>query len=442
MSTRFPSGGMPGFVSVVIFRAIVHTIALACTFAAIKRLRLVEVFYYLVQSIVILAVVIIFGGSIFVRLAFKGHRVVQDHSYAPSVTVLMSCFNEGQAVYETIKKVLESEYPADNLHVVAIDDCSSDDSWDWMQKAAAGHPNVRVIRNQQNLGKPKSLLKALSFADTELILNIDSDGALHPRAIIELSSCFVDPKVGAVGGNVMVRNSTKNWLTQLQTLQYTTTFQFSKVGETFSGSVSCISGAIFMVRKAIYDKIQPQIKARRWMGHEVKDGEDRFMTNLILMEGYNTIINNRAKVFTDVPSDFSHFFSQQLRWRRGTVRLFLWSLQWNVITKMIKMITPLAFVKFYLITLILIMWPILLASTLVALGIGPFILAKLSLVVLSAVVSGIAYIWAKTIGNELHLGPLPFMILPIWMVVDLFVLTILSTFTLTSTSWETRGSTI
>lgn len=400
-----------------------------------------EILYHSVESIVLFALVMIFCGSMFVRLAFRGHRVLQDHSHTPSVTVLMSCFNEGQAVYETIKTVLESDYPAGNLYVIAIDDCSKDDSWTWMQKAATGHPNVRVIRNETNLGKPKSLLKALSLANTELILNIDSDGALHPRAILELASCFVDPRVGAVGGNVMVRNSKTNWLTQLQTLQYTNTFQFSKVGETFSGSVSCISGAIFMVRKVIYDKIRPQIETRNWFGHEVKDGEDRYMTNLILLEGYRTIVNNRAKVFTDVPSTFLHFFSQQIRWRRGTVRLFLWSLSPANFMKLSHVLTPVAFIKMYMINLVLMIWPTLIISMLIAVGIGPFIFAKLSLIILSSTISGLSYTVAKSIGNPIHLDPVPFIILPIWMVVDLFFITILATFTLTSTSWETRGST-
>lgn len=397
-----------------------------------------DLFYQLVESIVILAVVLIFCGSMFVRLAFKGHRVKQDYTYTPTVTVLMSCFNEGQAVYETIKKVLESNYPPEKLFIVAVDDCSKDDSWGWMQKAAEGHPNVRVIRNEKNLGKPKSLLKALSMADGELILNIDSDGVLHHRAIIELASCFVDPRVGAVGGNVMVRNSNTSWLTQLQTLQYNTAFQMSKINETFSGSVSCISGAIFMVRRQIYETLRPEILGRNWLGFEVKDGEDRFMTNLIINLGYQTIVNNRAKVFTDVPDNFKAFFSQQIRWRRGFVRMLLWSLQYDNFKLKIKNTSPFAIFRFYTMCLLMFVIPALIMWVLITQGLFMLVMFKLQALILMAIVHGVNYLIARNIGNDIHLGVIPFVIAPMWMLVDLTLLTALALFTLTSVSWETR----
>ena len=395
--------------------------------------------YHIVEAYVALTLIAVFAGSLFVRIAFRAHKVTQDFDYQPAVTVLMSCFNEGKAVFDTIKYVLNSDYEDGKLFIVAIDDCSSDDSWEWMKKAAEGHPNVSVIRNEVNLGKPKSLLKALSMANTELILNIDSDGTLHHRAVKELASCFVDSTVGAVGGTVMVRNSKVNWLTQLQTLQYNTAFQISKIGETFSGAVNCISGALFMVRREIYNKVRPQIETRSWAGHEVKDGEDRFMTNLIIIEGYKTILNTRAKVLTDVPETFSKFFSQQLRWRRGIVRLFLWSMRAGPMSSLVSRQTPLSVFKFYALCLVLLLWPLFICWLLVTSGIQAFILMKLSLLLLSMMTAGTGYIIAKNIGNDIHIDTSTFITMPLWMVIDMFFLTLLALGTLNSTSWETRA---
>jgi cellulose synthase/poly-beta-1,6-N-acetylglucosamine synthase-like glycosyltransferase len=397
-----------------------------------------DIFYPLVQSIVILAMVLIFFGSMFVRLVFKGHRMPQDYSHTPTVTVLMSCFNEGEAVYQTIKTVLESDYPADKLFIVAVDDCSKDDSWEWMQKAAEGHANVTVIRNEKNFGKPKSLLKALALSNSELILNIDSDGVLHKRAIIELTSCFIDEKVGAVGGNVMVRNSETNWLTQLQTLQYNTAFQMSKVTETFAGAVSCISGAIFMIRRQIYVDMIPAIKGRNWLGFEVKDGEDRFMTNIVINMGYTAVVNNRAKVFTDVPENFKSFFSQQIRWRRGFVRMLIWSLKFKNLRDKLKHTTPFSFFRFYMMCLLMFMIPAMISWVLITHGIVALVLFKLQAVILMICVHGLNYLIAKSIGNPIHLGITPFIVAPFWMLVDLTLLTALALLTLTSVSWETR----
>lgn len=397
-----------------------------------------DIFYQLVETIVILAVILIFGGSLFVRLTFSAHRVKQDHTLTPTVTVLMSCFNEGQAVYETIQKVLESDYPTDKLSVIVIDDCSKDDSWKWIQDAASGRSNVRVFKNEHNLGKSKSLLRALKMADGELILNVDSDGALHHRAIRELASCFVDEKIGGVGGNIMVRNANKNALTEMQALQYNMAFQISKVGETFSGSVNCISGALFMIRRSLYDRIAPSIESRSWLGMEVKEGEDRFMTNLILNLGFRTVINNRAKVFTDVPESFSAFFSQQLRWRRGFFRTFLWMMNPRIVKAKVNKTSVYSLVRLYGTALLAFLIPSLILWILMTHGIVMLIMMKLYLMLLICVISSISYVIATHIGNPLKLSAVPFLMLPLWTLVDLTFITALAGLTLGSASWETR----
>lgn len=394
--------------------------------------------HYVAETLVILTLIMITCGSLFVRFAFGSHKLKQDYSHAPTVTVMMSCFNEGESVYTTIKSVIDCDYPKDRLFVIAIDDCSKDESWKWMQKAAADFPNVIVSRNEHNLGKPKSLLRALSMAKTELILNIDSDCGLHPDSIKELASCFIDKKVGAVGGVVLVRNSQVNWLTQMQTLQYNTTFQIAKIGETHSGSVNCISGCLFMVRKQIYDDIMPAIKSRTFMGYEVKDGEDRYMTNLIIAQGYKTLVNLKARVYTDVPEKFSQFFSQQLRWRRGFVRMFIWSMKPSVITDKIEKVSMIAFMKHYAMCSMLLIMPLFVVWLHTSEGFMNFISLKISLLIVIFSVYAIGYAMTLSDGNDIRIGPLAFLVTPFWMAIDLFFLTVLAFATLTSVSWETR----
>lgn len=374
----------------------------------------------------------------FIRLAYRGHRVPQDYKYEPTVTVLMSCFNEGKAVYDTIKYILESDYPKDKITVIAVDDCSKDDSWVWMQNIAKLYPNVMVFRNTENKGKAHSLLFAFEKSDSELILIIDSDGELDKNAIKELTSCFFNPVVGGVGGCVRVRNASDNWLTQMQTLQYNSVFQLAKVGETFTGSVSCISGAIFMLRSSIYNNIQADIKTRTWLGYEVKEGEDRFMTNLILHLGYKTIVNNKAKVFTDVPNNFKQFFSQQLRWRRGFCRILLWSVKPTIFIKNVKTLKSIPLFRLYFLSMLAFIAPALITWLLISSSIEQIIFMKLQLLVLFSVVHGINYITAKMEGSNISLGTLAFIMLPLWILIDMTIITAISIFTLTSVSWETR----
>src|ERR1700692_1435787 len=126
--------------------------------------------------------------------------VKKDYSYQPTVSVLMPCFNEGKTVYQTIESISKSNYPNDRFEVIAQDDCSVDDSYEWMLKAQRDFSNiqVRVGRNTANSGKAGTVCNALQHSVAELMISIDSDCIFHPDAIRELAACFLEPKIGSV----------------------------------------------------------------------------------------------------------------------------------------------------------------------------------------------------------------------------------------------------
>jgi hyaluronan synthase len=228
----------------------------------------------------------------------------RDYSYEPTVSILLPCFNEGRAVYETIESICRSDYPKEKFEIVAIDDCSSDDSYDWIRKAQDDFSEVRIhsARNAQNCGKAESQSNALDM----------STG---------------DRKIGAVGGAVGVRNLNKNIFTVCQALIYAENFHFLKVFENWTQSVICLSGCMLAVRRDLFVKIQPRIAARHFFGLKVKDGEDRFLTHMVQLEGYGTVINPRARCLTNVPDNLPTLWNQQIRWQRSGIRDFCFTLR-------------------------------------------------------------------------------------------------------------------
>lgn len=250
--------------------------------------------------------------------------VTKDYSLEPTVTVICPVFNEGQAVYLTIASIAQSNYPNDKVELIAIDDCSTDDSYYWILKAQEDFTNlrIRVDRNEQNLGKARTQSIALRRSDAELILCIDSDAIFAPDAIRELAACFVDPRVGAVGGAVGVRNANQNVLTSCQAMIYAENFLLLKQSENWTRSVICLSGCMLAIRRELFVKIEPKIAARNFCGLGVKDGEDRFLTHMVQMEGYGTVINPKARCLTRVPDSLGSLWNQQIRWQRSGIRDF------------------------------------------------------------------------------------------------------------------------
>jgi len=146
-------------------------------------------------------------------------QVKKDYTLQPTVSVLLPCFNEGPAVYDSIKSIRESDYPVDRLEIICVDDCSADSSYEWMLKAAAEFQNVQVHKNAHNLGKNKTVLHALSYSKSDMVISIDSDTVFAPDTVKELMACFADPFIGAVGGAVGLRNVNESIVTSFQAFQ-------------------------------------------------------------------------------------------------------------------------------------------------------------------------------------------------------------------------------
>jgi hyaluronan synthase len=265
------------------------------------------------------------------KWSVPGAKVKKDYSYQPTVSVILPCYNEGKAVYQAIESISHSNYPRDKFEVIAQDDCSVDDSYQWMLQAQRDFTNLRVIvdRNAVNSGKARSVCNALSHSTAEIVISVDSDCIFDPDAIRELTACFNEPgaKIGAVGGRVGVSNPNDGVITAIQTFIYYAAFHLYKVPENWTRSVGCISGCLFAIRRELLLKIEPVVRERHWFGVPVNQGEDRFMTHLVLLEGYGTYLNHDALCWTTVPGTLGQLFKQQLRWRQSILRDLFFTLK-------------------------------------------------------------------------------------------------------------------
>lgn len=253
--------------------------------------------------------------------------VKKDYSYLPTVSVLMPCYNEGKTVYETIASISKSSYPREKFEVIAVDDCSKDDSYGWMLKAQADFSHVTVLHNEHNSGKADTVLNALRSSQSEIVITIDSDCIFAKNTMQELVACLADSTIGAVGGRVGVKNVNTNVLTRAQTFTYYMTFHVLKTIESWTKTVACISGCLFAIRRELYLNAEDNIRRRNWLGVHVNEGEDRYLTHQVLLQGYGTYINSEAQCWTTVPDTFGQLFKQQLRWRRGALRDFFMTMR-------------------------------------------------------------------------------------------------------------------
>jgi hyaluronan synthase len=371
-----------------------------------------------------------------VKLSMPDAGLKKDYSFEPEISILLPCYNEGQTVYDTIASISASNYPLHKMEIVAIDDCSVDDSFEWMLKAKQDFPglSIRASRNLENSGKARTVCRALRQASGEIVLSIDSDCIFDPNAVRELMACFCDPMIGGVGGAVGVRIVNRNTATKIQTFVYYTNFRLIKALENPTRSVICISGCMFAIRRSLMLELEPIVRERTWFGIPVNDGEDRFLTHQILLRGYGTVINTAAQCWTTVPEDMGTLFKQQVRWQRSGVRDFLLTLRTlprHVCTVHPNAIYSVFFPTLAAITSIVVI--VLFPSNNI-----PFWVAPTVLVSYAAGAAVFHRIVRRHNPEQAVLSPLTLASFAVWIVAGRLV-EIIALLTLDSQDWGTRG---
>ena len=233
-----------------------------------------------------------------VILFFK-YRPVEgcDDAQLPTCTVIVPAYNEGSMVLKTLESVLQSDYPADKLQIIAIDDGSVDDTWTWMEKAAAeSNGRIEAVRLIKNAGKRRALYEGFIRSKADVLVTIDSDSLIDPETIRCLVSPFVsDKKVGAVAGNVVVLNRQKDIIPRMLDVSFAFSFEFLRASQSVVNTVFCTPGALSAYRRQPVMRgfgrmAQPNLlgtagENRRGPRHDQLDFENRLSCDLPIQRG-------------------------------------------------------------------------------------------------------------------------------------------------------------
>jgi hyaluronan synthase len=261
---------------------------------------------------------IVIAGYIFSRFVLAAiYKPPRDAGLEPTIAIVVPAFNEGNAVVRTIDSCCTIAYPPEKVELVAINDGSTDDTWEQMNRAAARYPGrVKCIDLGHNQGKRAAMAAGIRATDAEILVFVDSDSMPAPWAVRKLVQGFADPKVGAVSGLTYLRNANANVLTHMQAASYYVSFQLLKAAESVVNAVSCASGCFAAYRRSAVMPILDQWEHQTLLGRPWLHGDDRALTNMVLRR-WKVIYDSEAEVWTDAPDRYHKFFKQQLRWQKS-----------------------------------------------------------------------------------------------------------------------------
>lgn len=117
---------------------------------------------------------------------------------SPLVSILLPVYNGQPYLSEAIESVLSQKYV--NLEVIAVDDCSKDQSVKVLKKFKAKDKRVKIYKNINHYGLTTSLNRALNKAKGEFIAFMPQDGRSSLERIgKQVSFLSSNPQIAAVG---------------------------------------------------------------------------------------------------------------------------------------------------------------------------------------------------------------------------------------------------
>ncbi len=234
---------------------------------------------------------------------------LEDIGSGQKVSIIIPIFNEEFYLEETLLSVTELNY--DNYEIIVINDGSTDNSLQIIEKIAKSHP-IKIINNKKNEGKAAALNRAVKYAESEVILFLDADAIPEVNILSHIMPHFDTKRVAAVTGNPRVRN-VSSLLCCLQMLEFTSIISLMRRSQNLWGALMTVSGVIVAVsKKALLDVggFKPNMST-----------EDICLAWDLQRAGYQIKYDSNAVVWMTVPSKLTSFVKQRMRWAKGLMEV-------------------------------------------------------------------------------------------------------------------------
>jgi glycosyltransferase involved in cell wall biosynthesis len=118
------------------------------------------------------------------------------------LSILIPVYNERTVAERSISLVLAAPLPEEmDRELIIVDDCSTDGTWDILQRLASAFPEIRLFRHEKNAGKGAAVRTAISKATGDFSIIQDADLEYDPAEYPRLLRPLLDGNADAVFGS-------------------------------------------------------------------------------------------------------------------------------------------------------------------------------------------------------------------------------------------------
>jgi glycosyltransferase involved in cell wall biosynthesis len=201
-----------------------------------------------------------------------------NKNFTPFVSIIVPVYNDETRIGTCIKALLRQTYPAVNLEIIIVDNCSTDRTLDKIK-----HFPIKILHENNIQSSYAARNKGIIHARGEIIAFTDSDCTPVAEWLAEGIKAFQKKSVDITSGNVRFTFSSDKTgaeiydsLTNMQIEENIIRRKVSKTANLF-------------VRSVVFKKIG-------FFPSRLQSGGDVIWTGLATKNGYNLVYTHRAEV--------------------------------------------------------------------------------------------------------------------------------------------------
>jgi glycosyltransferase involved in cell wall biosynthesis len=256
--------------------------------------------------------VFLFLPALFLILYFWGTVIAlirPPKPFAPPLTVIIPAHNESHVIERTLSAVAVAAGRYEGrVHVLVLNNNSSDDTADKARAAFAGMPEIagRVIDVPQP-GKAIALNIGVDTVDTDYFVRIDADTQILPDALRLAMPHFSDPETGVVGGLPLPPGTGP--FDRARMIEVLLKHGYYQIAY---GAIECIIGVPGMFAGYRTDAVRAAGGFVQGM-----NGEDTDISLRMGEMGYRVVGDPNVQYVSEVPLTYGHMREQRMRWFRS-----------------------------------------------------------------------------------------------------------------------------
>ncbi len=210
---------------------------------------------FLISVALLLQTYIGYPISLFlIRLLSGRHDSHRKGEATPSVTLIISAYDEEQILQEKLENSLRLDYPAGSIRRIVISDGSLDRTEAIARSYADRGIELRAFSGRR--GKVACLNQVIPQLDSDLVIMSDANSIYEPDSLGMLVRHFDDPRVGCVCGALQYTNPRRLAAGEGEMVYWSYETGIKRL-ESALGTLLGANGAIYAYRRKMFRPVDP-----------------------------------------------------------------------------------------------------------------------------------------------------------------------------------------